>query len=104
MHLTSENFSEAGEFYCNKSVLFFTNVDIYYSNGFSVVKRATEKATGKPFALKIVDKAKAEAEAGLSVELLKKQVEILSTISHPNVITFVKSYETPHVLAVLMEL
>ncbi|PRP73175.1 calcium/calmodulin-dependent protein kinase type 1D-like [Planoprotostelium fungivorum] len=74
------------------------------SNDFSVVRRAREKGSGIDVAVKLIDKLRAENDAGLTADILKRQVEVLSTVSHPNVAKLLYHLETPKILALVLEL
>lgn len=68
------------------------------------MRRAKEKSSGKIVAVKVIDKSRAENDAGLTPDILKRQVDILSTVSHPNVAKLLYHLETPNLLALVLEL
>jgi len=68
---------------------------------FGRVVRAVDRATGESCAVKIIDKSSVRQECARE---LAREVDILSSLSHPNIIHFLKTYETPTSLYLVMEL
>jgi serine/threonine/tyrosine protein kinase RAD53 len=60
---------------------------------FSVVKLAVHKSTGKLFAIKIIDKNKFCRDEK-SQEQIKREIQILSEITHPNIVSYKGLYES----------
>ncbi|XP_069487359.1 serine/threonine-protein kinase DCLK2 isoform X2 [Ambystoma mexicanum] len=67
---------------------------------FAVVKECVERATGKEFALKIIDKAKCCGKE----HLIENEVAILRQVKHPNIIMLIEEMDTPTELYMVMEL
>ncbi|XP_008164321.1 serine/threonine-protein kinase DCLK2 isoform X2 [Chrysemys picta bellii] len=67
---------------------------------FAVVKECVERATGKEFALKIIDKAKCCGKE----HLIENEVSILRQVKHPNIIMLIEEMDTPTELYLVMEL
>ncbi|XP_032649122.1 serine/threonine-protein kinase DCLK2 isoform X2 [Chelonoidis abingdonii] len=67
---------------------------------FAVVKECIERATGKEFALKIIDKAKCCGKE----HLIENEVSILRQVKHPNIIMLIEEMDTPTELYLVMEL
>ncbi|XP_053559704.1 serine/threonine-protein kinase DCLK2 isoform X1 [Bombina bombina] len=67
---------------------------------FAVVKECLERATGKEFALKIIDKAKCCGKE----HLIENEVSILRQVKHPNIIMLIEEMETSTELYLVMEL
>ncbi len=66
-----------------------------------MVKLATEKATGKDWAAKIISKAEAGPKG---LQMLQTEVEILSSCNHPNIVKIKEVFETDEHYYILMEL
>lgn len=60
---------------------------------FSVVKLALHKSSGKAYAIKIIDKQKFCRDEK-SQEQIKREIQILSKISHPNIVAYKGLYES----------
>lgn len=67
---------------------------------FAKVKRATERATGKEFAVKIINKS-AMAE---NRENIMTEITILKNVHHPNIINLHHVFENRHKIYLVMEL
>ncbi|XP_039397955.1 serine/threonine-protein kinase DCLK2 isoform X2 [Mauremys reevesii] len=67
---------------------------------FAVVKECVERATGKEFALKIIDKAKCCGKE----HLIENEVSILRQVKHTNIIMLIEEMDTPTELYLVMEL
>jgi len=67
---------------------------------FSVVRVATQKATGERYAIKIIEKNNLEAD----LSRLKTEIDILKQVSHPNIIFMKDLFETQEVVAIVTEL
>ncbi|XP_044875522.1 serine/threonine-protein kinase DCLK2 isoform X2 [Mauremys mutica] len=67
---------------------------------FAVVKECIERATGKEFALKIIDKAKCCGKE----HLIENEVSILRQVKHTNIIMLIEEMDTPTELYLVMEL
>ena len=72
----------------------------FLSGAFSIVRVATHKQTGERFAIKVIDKRK----LGNEKNRLAKEVEILETLDHENIIQLLEIYETDNHLYLVMEL
>ncbi|KAJ3448905.1 hypothetical protein M0813_27758 [Anaeramoeba flamelloides] len=82
-------------------------IEKYYELGevlgqgtFSTVKKAIDKRTGLPWAIKILPKS------GLNenFKLVENEIEILSTVDHPNVIRMHEIFETTDKIYIVMEI
>lgn len=70
------------------------------SGAFSVVKLAEDRNTKEMVAIKCVDRKKLSAE---DLEMLRREVQILSSIEHPNIIKFKEFTENPSHCYLVME-
>jgi len=70
--------------------------------GFSVVRKATNKATSTEVAIKFIDKKMIGNKEEL--ELIQREIDIMKTVRHPNVLCLIERFETPERLALVMEL
>eukprot|EP01028_Stygiella_incarcerata_P002933 TRINITY_DN1559_c0_g1_i3.p1 TRINITY_DN1559_c0_g1~~TRINITY_DN1559_c0_g1_i3.p1 ORF type:complete len:315 (+),score=82.25 TRINITY_DN1559_c0_g1_i3:145-1089(+) len=61
------------------------------SGTFSIVRLATEKATGRKLAVKIIDKSNID----VSKESLKVEVTVMKKLDHPHAVKLVDLYESP---------
>jgi len=68
--------------------------------GFSVVYKAKEKATGKHFAIKRIQKD----EEGVDIELLKREIYIMKKVDHPNILKLYEVYEDDDHFFLVLEL
>eukprot|EP01128_Nolandella_sp_AFSM9_P009602 TRINITY_DN621_c0_g1_i1.p1 TRINITY_DN621_c0_g1~~TRINITY_DN621_c0_g1_i1.p1 ORF type:complete len:342 (-),score=115.40 TRINITY_DN621_c0_g1_i1:49-966(-) len=83
------------------------NIDDYYNvtnevlgqGYFAVVKVCHHKKTGKKYAVKLVNKSLVEKE-----ETLANEIDILSSIDHPNCVNLVAMFDTEDILFIVMEL
>lgn len=69
---------------------------------FSVVKKAISIQDGKVCAVKVINKAKLLGDAK-SQEQVKREIEILTTVRHRNVIGYVDCIETPGRMYIVLE-
>eukprot|EP01119_Soliformovum_irregulare_P007561 TRINITY_DN19_c0_g1_i1.p1 TRINITY_DN19_c0_g1~~TRINITY_DN19_c0_g1_i1.p1 ORF type:complete len:312 (+),score=26.38 TRINITY_DN19_c0_g1_i1:10-945(+) len=70
---------------------------------FSIVHRVVNKETGEQFAMKIINKEKVGMEAKVE-ERMKREVDILKSVRHPNIIPLHDLFETENRLYLVMEL
>jgi len=68
---------------------------------FSIVKEATNKATGEKYALKFIDKKFVDSE---DLVLLRREIDIMKKVSHKNVLSLKEIYETKDNITLVMEL
>lgn len=68
--------------------------------GFSVVYKATERATGKKYAIKRIQKD----EEGVDIELLKREIYIMKKVDHPNILKLFEVYEDDDYFFLVLEL
>eukprot|EP01117_Protostelium_nocturnum_P020395 TRINITY_DN914_c0_g1_i1.p1 TRINITY_DN914_c0_g1~~TRINITY_DN914_c0_g1_i1.p1 ORF type:complete len:527 (-),score=193.59 TRINITY_DN914_c0_g1_i1:242-1822(-) len=74
------------------------------SNGFSVVRKAKEKSSGKEFAVKLIDKSRANVD-GITSEDLNRQVKVFKHFgTNENVVQLVKDLDSSNLLVLVMEL
>jgi len=71
------------------------------SGAFSIVKEAENRKTGERFAVKIIDKIAVGKE---KKEMLDREIDILSRIQHPGIVSVLEIYETEKNLYLVMEL
>ncbi|XP_046901884.1 serine/threonine-protein kinase DCLK2 isoform X1 [Hypomesus transpacificus] len=67
---------------------------------FAVVKECVERASGKEFALKIIDKTKCSGKE----HLIENEVAVLRRVKHPNIIMLIEELDTTSELFLVMEL
>jgi calcium/calmodulin-dependent protein kinase I len=68
--------------------------------GFSVVYKATERATGKKYAIKRIQKD----EEGVDIELLKREIYIMKKVDHPNILKLFEVFEDDDYFFLVLEL
>ncbi|XP_060526690.1 serine/threonine-protein kinase GD17699 [Cylas formicarius] len=66
---------------------------------FAVVRLCREVASGKEYALKIIDKAKCKGKE----DMIENEVRILRTVNHPNIITLFGDHDAKNVLYLVCE-
>ena len=71
----------------------------FQSGSFATVVLAAENATGKQYAMKIIDKSKCRGQE----EHIIKEITILKKISHKNIVKLYDVYETKDKLYLQME-
>lgn len=75
--------------------------EVLGKGAFGVVKEATSIVTGEKYAIKQVLKDKPGSTA---IQLLEREVAVLSTLQHPHVIQLVEVYETPKKVFMVLEM
>ena len=73
---------------------------LYYSGAFSEVKRGVEHASGKHYAIKIIDRAKCVGKENM----IQSEVKILQKVKHDNIIQLYGLFETAQKIYLVMEL
>jgi len=68
---------------------------------FAEVKRAIDKKTKEPFAVKVITKDKIKSG---DQSKLKTEIDIMKKVSHPNCVSFTEVYESRTKLYIIMEL
>lgn len=68
---------------------------------FAEVKRAIDKKTKEPFAVKVITKDKIKSA---DQSKLKTEIDIMKKVSHPNCVSFTEVYESRTKLYIIMEL
>lgn len=71
------------------------------NGAFGIVKKCVNKADGKLWAVKIVDKGKA---GSTGIRQMEKEVSILKTVNHPHIVQIKQVYETPKQTFMIMEI
>ena len=69
--------------------------------GFSVVLECTEKRTGDKYAVKCIKKTMVEGE---DIKLLRREIQIMKKISHPNILKLFDVFEDSDEFYLVMEL
>jgi len=69
--------------------------------GFSIVKEAVQKSTGKKFAIKCVKKTLVEGD---DIKLLRREIHIMKNVDHPNILKLFEVYESDEEFFLVMEL
>jgi len=70
--------------------------------GFSVVRKAINRSTNQAVAIKFIDKKMIGNKEEL--ELIGREIDIMRTVRHRNVLCLIERFETPERLALVMEL
>jgi len=70
------------------------------TGSFAVVKRAVRKSDGKEFAVKVIKKAKLNAE---ELAVVHDEVEIMHKVNHPNCVQLFEMFETSKKLYMVLE-
>jgi calcium/calmodulin-dependent protein kinase I len=68
--------------------------------GFSIVYKAVRKTDEEPVAVKIVQKTLIRED----IKLLKREIEIMKTVDHPNILKLIEIYEDNENVYIVMEL
>jgi len=68
--------------------------------GFSIVYKATRKSDHENVAVKIVQKTLIRED----IKLLKREIEIMKTVDHPNILKLIEIYEDDESVYIIMEL
>jgi len=68
--------------------------------GFSIVYKAVRKATDEKVAVKIVQKTLIRED----IKLLKREIEIMKAVDHPNILKLIEIYEDAENVYIVMEL
>jgi serine/threonine protein kinase len=68
------------------------------------VHRCINRLTGEHCAVKIIDAKKFAMTPGLSPSELREEAEMMRKLDHPNIIKIKDTYETDHVIFIVMEL
>ena len=84
-------------------ILFYILDDLlltyFYKRGeFSVVVRGVHKETGEEYAIKCIEKHDVDTSR------LQTEVDILTQVDHPNIISLREVFDTPDTLYLVMEL
>ncbi|ETV95191.1 CAMK/CAMKL/AMPK protein kinase [Aphanomyces invadans] len=69
---------------------------------FGKVRRATHRLTGQVVAMKVYNKAQVKHDD--HIQLIRKEVDIMKEIDHPNVVRLYEILETPEYILIAMEL
>lgn len=70
------------------------------TGAFSEVRKATEKATGKQVAIKIIDRVKCKGKEGM----IQSEIDILTKVQHRNIISLYEMYESDAKIFLVMQL
>jgi len=88
------------------------NVEDYYevteeigSGQFAVVRKCVEKSTGDVYAAKYIKKKRAKASRrGVTREDIEREVEILKSIEHPNIISLHEVFESKQEVVLILQM
>jgi len=80
---------------------YYTLGDEIGKGGFSIVYQATKKKDGKEFAVKCIKKEMVEGE---DIKLLRREVQIMKKLDHPNILKLFEVYEDDKQFFLVMEL
>jgi len=69
--------------------------------GFSIVYHAEKKADGEEFAVKKIEKKKVEGD---DIKLLRREIQIMKQLDHPNILKLFEVYEDDESFYLVMEL
>ncbi len=71
---------------------------------FAVVRRCIEKQTRDEYAAKVIDLRQIKMKGELRLTRVLREVEILRSISHPNIVKLHAAYQNDNTLVIVMEL
>eukprot|EP00727_Mastigamoeba_balamuthi_P007897 m51a1_g3728 putative protein serine threonine kinase (355) ;mRNA; f:22933-24693 len=71
--------------------------------GFAIVRKARDRQTGDMVAIKFVDK-KGVSCSPEDLQCLRREIDIMMKLSHPNVLRLIDVYETPGEVIMVMEI
>nr|CAB3236238.1 death-associated protein kinase 2-like [Phallusia mammillata] len=75
------------------------------SGQFAVVRKCIEKCSGKVFAAKFIKKKRARASRrGVTKEDIEREVDILTTVGHKNIISLHEVYESNNEVVLILEM
>ena len=83
----------------NNFILVFTFGEKLGVGTFATVTLVTENATGKKYAMKIIEKSKSK---GMEAQIVK-EITILKKIKHPNIVRLHECFETRDKIYLQME-
>lgn len=66
---------------------------------FAVVKKCTDRKTGKTYAVKIIDKSLCEGKE----EMIETEVQLLRQVNHKNIVGLVEEFDTPKNLYLVLD-
>jgi serine/threonine protein kinase len=69
--------------------------------GFSIVVEATKKGTNEKFAVKCIKKTMVEGD---DIKLLRREIQIMKRVSHPNILKLYEVFEDEDEFFLVMEL
>ena len=69
--------------------------------GFSVVVEAVKKEIGEKFAIKCIKKSNVERD---DIKLLRREIQIMKSVDHPNILKLFEVYESEEEFFLVMEL
>jgi tRNA A-37 threonylcarbamoyl transferase component Bud32 len=78
------------------------DVDVVLGSGQSVVKKAVNKLTKKEVAVKFL--AKSSKGQKIPKQTIAQEIDVLRTLSHPNIVELVETMENPETMYIVMEL
>jgi len=78
------------------------DINCTLGTGLSVVKKATNKENNKECAIKFL--AKEIKGQKIPMKAINHEIELLKTLSHPNIVQLWESYESPEIVYMVMEL
>ncbi len=69
--------------------------------GFSVVREGIRKTNGKHYAVKCISKKLIDKQ---QLQLLKREIDIMKKLQHPNIIRLMEVIDEPDTLYLILEL
>jgi len=72
--------------------------------GFSVVCQCRNRQTGRDYAVKIIDLRPLRLRERFNPARLRREVDIMKRLQHPNIVEFIEGFETETQLLMVMEL
>jgi len=77
--------------------------EILGTGAFADVHKATDKASSKEYALKVITKKKMEDDGTSAAEDVRREIEIACSLNHTHIVQTVKGYETTEKFYIVME-
>ena len=86
-------------------MLLFTYLGTLFSGQFALVRKLTHKESGLEYAGKFIRKKRSKvSRRGVSMEDIRREVDIINTIQHENIITLYEVFNSKHEVILILEL